>query len=35
MMDRALFLLLLRGGLRVSEVVKLKLGDIDWEQKSY
>lgn len=34
MMDRALFLLMLRGGLRVSEVVKLKLGDIDWEQKS-
>jgi integrase/recombinase XerC len=33
-MDRALFLLMLRGGLRVSEVVKLKLGDVDWEQKS-
>ena len=33
-MDRALFLLMLRGGLRVSEVAKLKLGDIDWQQKS-
>jgi site-specific recombinase XerD len=33
-MDRALFLLMLRGGLRVSEVVRLKMGDIDWEQKS-
>jgi site-specific recombinase XerD len=33
-MDRALFLLMLRGGLRVSEVVRLKVCDIDWEQKS-
>ncbi len=33
-MDRALFLLMLRGGLRVSEVAKLKLGDVDWEQKT-
>lgn len=33
-MDRALFLLMLRGGLRVSEVVRLKMSDIDWEQKS-
>jgi len=33
-MDRALFLLMLRGGLRVSEIAKLKLGDVDWEQKS-
>jgi integrase len=33
-LDRALFLLMLRGGLRVSEVVRLKVGDIDWEQKS-
>ncbi len=32
-MDRALFLLMLRGGLRVSEVAKLKLVDVDWEQK--
>jgi site-specific recombinase XerD len=34
LMDRALFLLMLRGGLRVSEAVKLKTGDIDWEQKT-
>jgi len=33
-MDRALFLLMLRGGLRVSEVAQLRLGDIDWEQKA-
>ncbi len=33
-MDRALFLLMLRCGLRVSEVAELKLSDIDWEQKA-
>ena len=33
-MDRALFLLMLRGGLRVSETARLKLGDVDWEQKT-
>jgi site-specific recombinase XerD len=33
-MDHALCLLMLRCGLRVSEVAKLKLRDIDWEQKS-
>jgi len=33
-MDRALFLLMLRCGLRVSEVGHLKLSDIDWEQKA-
>jgi site-specific recombinase XerD len=33
-MDHALCLLMLRCGLRVSEVAKLKLADIDWEQKS-
>ena len=33
-MDHALYLLMLRCGLRVSEVAKLRLGDIDWEQKS-
>src|SRR5205085_10610637 len=33
-MDRALFLLMLRGGLRVSEVAKLKVSDVDWEQKA-
>jgi site-specific recombinase XerD len=32
--DRALFLLMLRCGLRVSEVAYLKLIDIDWEQKA-
>ena len=32
-MDRALFLLMLRCGLRVSEVAHLKLSDIDWEQQ--
>jgi site-specific recombinase XerD len=31
-MDKALFGVMLRGGLRVSEVVKLKLTQIDWEQ---
>lgn len=34
LMDRALFLLMLRGGLRVSEVVKLKVDNVDWEQKA-
>src|ERR1044071_8849469 len=33
-MDRALFLLMLRCGLRVSEVAQLKLSHIDWEQKA-
>jgi site-specific recombinase XerD len=33
-MDHALCLLMLRCGLRVSEVAKLKLGNIDWDQKS-
>lgn len=33
-LDRALFLLMLRCGLRVSEVAHLKLSDIDWEQKA-
>ncbi len=33
-MDHALCLLMLRCGLRVSEVAKLKLSNIDWEQKS-
>jgi site-specific recombinase XerD len=33
-MDRALFLLMLRCGLRVSEVAKLTLSDIDWEQNA-
>lgn len=32
--DKALFLLMLRGGLRVSEVAKLKLEDIDWTQQA-
>ena len=31
-LDRALFLLMLRCGLRVSEVARLKVGDVDWEQ---
>src|SRR6266852_129395 len=31
-MDKALFGVILRGGLRVSEVVKLKLTQIDWDQ---
>jgi site-specific recombinase XerD len=30
--DRALFLLMLRCGLRVSEVARLKAADVDWEQ---
>jgi integrase/recombinase XerC len=33
-MDRPLFLLLLRCGLRVSEVVQLKVSDIDWTQQA-
>jgi integrase/recombinase XerD len=33
-MDRALFLLRLRGGLRVSEVAPLKVRDIDWSQQA-
>jgi site-specific recombinase XerD len=33
-MDRALFLVMLRCGLRVSEVAHLKLGQIDWEQQA-
>jgi site-specific recombinase XerD len=33
-LDHALCLLMLRCGLRVSEVAKLKLSDIDWEQQS-
>jgi site-specific recombinase XerD len=33
-MDRALFLVMLRCGLRVSEVVQLKLEHIDWEQQA-
>jgi site-specific recombinase XerD len=32
--DRLLFLLMLRCGLRVSEVSRLKVSDIDWEQKA-
>jgi site-specific recombinase XerD len=33
-LDRALFLLMLRCGLRVSEVARLKLRDIDWAQQA-
>jgi site-specific recombinase XerD len=33
-MDKALFLLMLRCGLRVSEVVRLTLDDIDWTQQA-
>jgi site-specific recombinase XerD len=33
-MDRALFLVILRCGLRVSEVADLKLEQIDWEQQA-
>jgi site-specific recombinase XerD len=33
-MDRALFLLMLRCGLRVSEVARLKASDVDWEQEA-
>ena len=33
-MDRALFLLMLRCGLRVSEVAQLKVADVDWDQQA-
>src|SRR5215471_4970393 len=33
-MDHALYLLILRCGLRVSEVARLRLSDIDWAQQS-
>jgi integrase/recombinase XerD len=33
-LERALFGVMLRGGLRVSEVVKLKRSHIDWEQRA-
>jgi site-specific recombinase XerD len=33
-LDRALFLVMLRGGLRVSEVAHLQLNHIDWEQQA-
>jgi len=33
-MDHTLFLLMLRCGLRVSEVAHLKISDIDWDQQS-
>ena len=33
-MDYALFLLLLRCGLRVSEVANLKISEVDWEQQA-
>ena len=33
-MDRALFLLMLRCGLRVSEVAAVKVSDIDWDQQA-
>ena len=33
-MDRALFLVMLRCGLRVSEVAQLKLEQVDWEQQA-
>ena len=33
-LDRALFLLMLRWGLRVSEVARLKLRDMDWAQRA-
>jgi integrase len=33
-MDRALFLVMLRCGLRVSEVAQLKLDHIDWEHQA-
>jgi site-specific recombinase XerD len=33
-MDHALCLLMLRCGLRVSEVARLRLSDLDWEQQS-
>jgi site-specific recombinase XerD len=33
-LDHALYLLILRGGLRVSEVARLRRSDLDWEQQS-
>jgi site-specific recombinase XerD len=33
-MDKALFLLMLRGGLRVSEVVQLQLSQIAWDEQA-
>jgi site-specific recombinase XerD len=33
-LDRAMFLLMLRCGLRVSEVAALKMSDIDWQQQA-
>jgi site-specific recombinase XerD len=33
-MDRALFLLMRRGGLRVAEVAQLKVCDLDWSQQA-
>jgi integrase len=33
-LDRALFLVMLRCGLRVSEVAQLKIDHIDWEQQA-
>ena len=33
-MDKALFLLMLRGGLRVSEVVQLKLSQVEWDEQA-
>jgi integrase/recombinase XerD len=33
-MDRTIFLLMLRCGLRVSEAAHLKLTDIDWQQSA-
>lgn len=33
-LDHALFLLMLRCGLRVSEAARLKISDIDWEQQT-
>ncbi len=33
-MDKALFLLMLRGGLRVSEVVQLTLSQVEWDEQA-
>ena len=33
-MDKALFMVILRGGLRVSEIVNLKCDHLDWQQNS-
>ncbi len=33
-MDKALFLLILRGGLRVSEAARLKLSQIEWDEQA-